>query len=247
MSTSFDGRVALVTGAGSGIGRATAIHLAERGAAVTIVGRRPQRLAEVSEAITRSGGRALVHVGDTSRPEDVQAAVDATVARFGALHWAVNNAGVAGTARLLHEVAPDEWERVVGIDLTGVFLAIRAELPAILAAGGGAIVNVSSVFADRGLTVDYSAAKHALRGLTRSAAQQYGPLGVRVNELQPGVVWTEMSEADPEGTQSVADRGIPLRRVGDPIEIARAAAFLLSDESSYVTGAHLAVDGGFLA
>ncbi|MFJ8948397.1 SDR family NAD(P)-dependent oxidoreductase [Streptomyces sp. NPDC102395] len=174
-------------------------------------------------------------------------AVDQAVARFGKLDQAVNNAGVAGTPRLLHEVTPEEWDTVLSIDLSGVFYALHAEIPAILTAGGGSIVNVSSVFADRALTVDYSAAKHGIRGLTRSAAQQYGPLGIRVNELQPGVVWADLTRAHPEGTQSVADRGIPLKRIGEPDEIAAAIAFLLSDDARYVTAAHLAVDGGFLA
>jgi len=120
--------------------------------------------------------------------------------------------------------------------------------PAIAAAGGGAIVNVSSVFDDRGgNSAEYVSAKHGIRGLTRAAAIQFAARGVRVNELQPGVIWTDMTEANPEGMQEVADRGIPRARIGESREIATAVAFLLSEEASYVTGAHLAVDGGFLA
>jgi NAD(P)-dependent dehydrogenase (short-subunit alcohol dehydrogenase family) len=240
-------RVALVTGAGSGIGAATARLLARRGHRVALVGRRQSALEEVATAIKQDGGEALVIPADTGDGQDMQRAVDHTVDHFGALHWAVNNAGVAGTNKPLHEVQVHEWDDVVRIDLSGAFYAMRAEIPAILAADGGAIVNVSSVYADRGLTVDYSAAKHGLRGLTRSAAQQYGPLGIRINELQPGVVWTDMTRANPEGTQWVADQGIPLQRIAEPEEIAPAIAFLLSEEATYVTGAHLAVDGGFLA
>jgi NAD(P)-dependent dehydrogenase (short-subunit alcohol dehydrogenase family) len=164
------------------------------------------------------------------------------------VHHLVNNAGVAGTFRPLADISPEEWLRVLDINLSGLFYGIKFAAPAIVSAGGGAIVNVSSVFADRGgNSPEYVAAKHGIRGLTRAAAVEYGPLGVRVNELQPGVIWTDMTMADRQGTQRVAERGIPLGRIGEANEIATVVAFLLSPEASYVTGAHLAVDGGFLA
>ena len=248
MQAQFADKVALVTGAGSGMGRATAILLARRGAAVTLVGRRENKLAEVVAEITAAGGRALAVPGDVSRPEDVERAVARTVEHFGALHYAVNNAGVSGTFTPLTEMTPEQWQRTIGIDLNSLFYGLKYEIPAILAAGGGAVVNVSSVFADRGgPTPEYSSAKHGIRGLTRSAAIEFGSRGVRVNELQPGVIDTEMTQANPEGTQAVADTGIPMRRVGTGAEIATAVAFLLSDDASYVNGSHLAVDGGFLA
>ncbi|MFF3008330.1 SDR family NAD(P)-dependent oxidoreductase [Kitasatospora sp. NPDC057940] len=244
----FTGRTALVTGAGSGMGRATAILLARRGAAVTVVGRREHRLAEVVAEITASGGRALAVPGDVSRPDDQERAVARTVEEFGALHHAVNNAGVSGDFTPLPEMTPEQWRRTVDIDLNSLFYGMKYQIPAILAAGGGAIVNVSSVFADRGgPTAEYSSAKHGIRGLTRTAAIQFGGQGVRVNEVQPGVIDTEMTRADPDGTRRVVDSGIPLGRVGSGEEIATAIAFLLSDDASYVNGSHLAVDGGFLA
>jgi NAD(P)-dependent dehydrogenase (short-subunit alcohol dehydrogenase family) len=244
----FENKVALVTGAGSGMGRATTVLLAQRGAAVTVVGRREQKLAEVVEEITANGGRAIAVTGDVSKPKDVERAVTRTVEEFGALHYAVNNAGVAGNFTPLVDMTPEEWQRTVDIDLNSLFYGLKYEIPAILAAGGGAIVNISSVFADRGgPTADYSSAKHGIRGLTRTAAIQFGRQGIRFNELQPGVIDTEMTQADPEGAQEVAERGIPLGRVGTGEEIATAVAFLLSDEASYINGAHLAVDGGFLA
>jgi NAD(P)-dependent dehydrogenase (short-subunit alcohol dehydrogenase family) len=215
MNTALEGKVALVTGAGSGIGAATALLLAERGADVTLVGRRKDKLDEVVARIRAATGReALAVAGDVAVPDDL---------------------------------STEKWNRVLGVNLSGLFHGMKYEIPAILAAGGGAIVNVSSVFADRGgPTPDYSSAKHAIRGLTRTAAKEYASQGIRVNELQPGVISTEMTAAHPEEAQKVADSGIPMRRVGTGHEVATAIAFLLSDDASYITGAHLAVDGGFL-
>ncbi|MFC0548468.1 SDR family NAD(P)-dependent oxidoreductase [Kutzneria chonburiensis] len=240
--------VALVTGAGSGMGRATAILLAQRGAAVAVVGRRAGKLDEVVAEIEKSGGRALAVPADVGRPEEMERAVAQTVDRFGGLDWAVNNAGVAGKQVPTGELPVDEWRRVLDINLDGLFYGMRYQIPAMLARGGGSIVNISSVFADLGgPAVQYSTAKHGIRGLTRSAAKEYAAQGIRVNELQPGIIESEMTAADPEGAQRVADRGVPIGRIGTGTEIAAAVAFLLSDEASYITGAHLAVDGGFLA
>lgn len=244
----FTDKVALVTGAGSGMGTATALLLADRGAAVTVVGRRADRLDQVVKQIEDAGGQALAVPGDVSNAADVERAVTQTVAKFGTLNYAVNNAGVAGNFVLTADMPLDAWRRVVGINLDGVFYGLKYEIPAILGSGGGAIVNISSVFADRGgPTVEYSTAKHAIRGLTRTAAKEYAGQGVRINELQPGVIDSEMTRANPETTQQVASRGVPLGRIGTGEEIATAVAFLLSDDASYITGAHLAVDGGFLA
>ncbi|GAA3431349.1 SDR family NAD(P)-dependent oxidoreductase [Kutzneria kofuensis] len=245
---SFTGKVAIVTGAGSGMGRATAVLLAGRGAAVTVVGRRANKLDEVVEEIEKAGGRALAVSADVGDAADVERAVAETVSHFGALHYAVNNAGVAGRQIPTGELPLEEWQRVRSINLDGLFYGLRYEIPAMLASGGGAIVNISSVFADLGgPAVQYSTAKHGIRGLTRTAAKEYGSRGIRVNELQPGIIESEMTEADPAGTRRVAERGVPLGRIGTGEEIAAAVAFLLSDEASYITGAHLAVDGGFLA
>jgi len=244
----FAGRVALVTGAGSGMGRATAVLLARRGAAVTVVGRRENKLAETVAEIAAAGGKALAVPGDVSRPEDVEHAVARTVEQFGALHYAVNNAGVSGTFVPLPEMTPEQWRRTIDIDVSSLFYGLKYEIPAILEAGGGAIVNVSSVFAGRGgPTPEYSSAKHGIRGLTLSAAIECGGRGVRVNELQPGVIDTEMTQGNAEGTREVVEHGIPMRRVGTGEEIATAVSFLLSGDASYINGAHLAVDGGFLA
>ncbi|MET8827332.1 SDR family NAD(P)-dependent oxidoreductase [Streptomyces sp. NPDC004610] len=244
----FTDKVALITGAGSGMGAATAVLLAERGAAVALVGRRPEKLEEVARRIKDAGGRALAVPGDVSAAADVEQAVRATVETFGALHYGVNNAGVTGNFIPTAEMPLEYWRKVIGINLDGLFFGLKYQIPAIIASGGGAIVNVSSVFADRGgPTVEYSSAKHGIRGLTRTAAKEYGARGVRINELQPGVIDSEMTRSNPDGTREVAERGVPLGRIGRGEEIATAIAFLLSDDASYITGAHLAVDGGFLA
>jgi NAD(P)-dependent dehydrogenase (short-subunit alcohol dehydrogenase family) len=243
----FEDKVAVVTGASSGIGRATAILLADRGAAVTVMGRRADRLDEVVAEIEKAGGQALAVAGDVSVAADVERAVVKTVSHFGALHHAVNSAGIVGTAVPSAEIPVARWRQVLDINLDGVFYSLKNEIPAILNSGGGAIVNVSSVWADvAGPVADYTAAKHAIRGLTRAAAREYGPRGLRVNEVVPGAVDTEMTRPVADGVATMIER-VPLGRIGMDHEIAKAIAFLLSDDASYVNGAHLTVDGGFLA
>lgn len=244
----FSRRTAFVTGAGSGIGAETAVLLAERGAHVALVGRDATRLEGVRDRIVHAGGTALVLVCDVSDPDALAAAVEVAHAKWGGPHLLVNNAGVTGIFKPTDQLTPEEWRSVTSVDLDAIFFGVKFVVPHMIAAGGGAIVNVSSVFADRGgPTADYSSSKHAIRGLTRSLAIEYAQRGIRVNELQPGVIDTDMTRANPEGTAAVANSGIPMRRVGDPREVAYAIAFLLSEEASYITGAHLAVDGGFLA
>ena len=244
----FHDKVALVTGAGTGMGAATAILLADRGARVTLVGRREEPLREVEAQITKAGGEALVLPADVSDTRAVQRVVTTTVERFGSLHYAVNNAGVSSENHDLPDLPEEAWERTLAINLSSIYYGMKAELPVIHASGGGAIVNVSSVFADRGLPLRaaYSASKQGIRGITRSAAQARAACGIRINELQPGVIATPMLDAANEGEAEGIAAAIAARRVGEPREIATAVAFLLSDDASYITGAHLAVDGGFL-
>ncbi|MFF3573876.1 SDR family NAD(P)-dependent oxidoreductase [Nocardia jiangxiensis] len=241
-------RVAFVTGAASGIGAAVTRRLVSDGAAVTAFDRDSVGLDHLAVELAGAAGRLAPVIGDVADPGDVKYGVDVAVETFGKLSWAVNCAGIASGSAPVAEVDPEDWDRTIAINLSGLFYGMRYEIPAILASGGGAIVNISSVFADRGQTMRpaYSAAKHGIRGLTRSAAVDYAEKGLRVNELQPGVVNTPMLGADQDRTDSFAQL-IPAGRVGDPSEIAAAVRFLLSDDASYINGAHLAVDGAFLA
>ncbi|MYZ33805.1 MULTISPECIES: SDR family NAD(P)-dependent oxidoreductase [unclassified Streptomyces] len=244
----FENKVAIVTGAGTGMGAATAILLAERGAKVALVGRRETPLHEVAAAVTKVGSEAICIPADVSDSDAMQHAVTATVDSFGALHFAVNNAGISSEHRDLPDLPNDVWDNTIATNLSSIYYGMKAELPAIEASGGGAIVNVSSVYADRGLPfrAAYSASKHGIRGITRSAANDWAARGVRINELQPGVIATPMLAAATQQETEATAAIIAAKRLGEPREIATAVAFLLSDDASYITGAHLAVDGGFL-
>jgi NAD(P)-dependent dehydrogenase (short-subunit alcohol dehydrogenase family) len=231
------------------MGADTALLLAERGARVAIVGRREAPLREIEAKILAAGGQALIISADMSRPEDATSVVEETVKHFGALHGAVNNAGIASENHDLPELPYELWDKTIGINLSSIFYCMRAQLPEIEKAGGGAIVNVSSVFADRGLPMRaaYSASKHGIRGITRSSALDWAARGIRINELQPGVIDTPMIRQGGEQENEQIKERIAAKRMGSGREIATAVAFLLSEDASYVVGAHLAVDGGFLA
>ncbi|HWM67511.1 MAG TPA: SDR family NAD(P)-dependent oxidoreductase [Steroidobacteraceae bacterium] len=246
-STEFAGRTAFVTGAGTGIGAATSIALAAHGAQVALFGRRSPALETTAAAIAQAGGNALVIAGDVSDPSDVEQAVQQTVRTYGNLHMAVNNAGVDGGTQRLVDVSVESWNETIGINLSGVFFGLKYEIPAMIAAGGGAIVNVSSVFSDRGLVqhAPYTASKHGVHGLTRAAAQDYAAENIRINELLPGVIDTPMLDTNRAMVNQMT-AFIPLRRLGLPAEVARTICFMLSDAASYMTGARVAVDGGFL-
>jgi A-factor type gamma-butyrolactone 1'-reductase (1S-forming) len=246
-------KVVVITGASSGIGAEAARLFAQEGAAVVLGARSEERLAEVAESLTSQGFDAIGVRTDVSRAADVQALVDAAVARHGRIDGGLNNAGITQGGGALADVSEERFDQLIGVNLRGVWLSIRAEVRAMLAAGvRGSIVNVSSVGGISGVAnaSGYLATKHGVIGLTRGAAYDYGPQGIRVNALAPGTTDTEMIVAWKEREPGIEDRlnaMTPLGRAGRPVEVAEAAAWLLSDRSSYVHGAVLPVDGGMTA
>ena len=250
----MNGKVALVTGASSGIGRETAKAFAARGCRVVLGARREDELATLAEEIGAQGSEASWVQTDVAVAGDVERLVDHAVEAFGRLDFAVNNAGIEGEFAGIADLSEQEFDRVLGINLKGVFLCMKHESRAMLAAGnGGAIVNVGSINSFVGFPggAAYATSKHALVGLTSSVSAELAPQGVRVNLVCPGIIDTPMHQrargllGDEIYDQLIGTR-IHLRRAGQPEEIARSILFLCSDDASYVTGATLAPDGGFL-
>ncbi len=243
----FTGKVAFVTGAASGIGRASAIAFAREGAQVAIADRAEAALDRLRAEIAAEGHEVLAVRCDVSVPEEVEAAIARTVERFGRLDCAFNNAGVENKALPVHEIALDEWDRILGINLRGTFVCMKHEIGQMLRQGGGVIVNTSSGAGIRGVPggASYAASKHALIGLTKSAALDYAKAGIRVNAVLPGNIETPMMDRFTGGDIRKAIDLEPVGRLGKPEEIAEAVLWMCSDLGAFVTGASISVDGGW--
>jgi NAD(P)-dependent dehydrogenase (short-subunit alcohol dehydrogenase family) len=248
-NTEFAGKVALVTGGASGIGASVARLLAAGGARVVVADIDSTGAARMAEELTKSGGQAVAHTVDLVDFAAVESMVAFTVKIFGALHLAVNNAGISGTRVPLAEQTFENWHRVIDVNLNSVFYAMKYEIPALLNAGGGAIVNIASVLGSVGsaLSPAYVAAKHGVVGLTKSAALAYSAKGIRVNSVGPGYIDTPLLKVLDKAALPELIASHPIGRLGKPEEVAEMVCFLLSDRASFISGSYQLVDGGFTA
>ena len=251
MSGRFAGRGILVTGAGSGIGRAAAQLFADEGGRVVVVDQDENEAQATVTSIRQAGGEALAIGADVSREADCRGMVERALAAYGRLHVAFNNAGIGASGFAVADEEEVIWSRLIDVNLKGIFLAMKYEIPAMVGAGGGAIVNTASVaglVGERGIGA-YSASKHGVVGLTRTAALDYIGQGVRINAVCPGATRTRILASwfqDPKVESFILSRH-PIGRIAEPEEIARAVLFLASDDASFIVGQALAVDGGLTA
>lgn len=244
--------VALVTGASSGIGRATALAWAATGAKVVVASRRSAETEQVAEEIRQRGGEALAIQTNVSKQDQVCALVQRTVEAYGRLDWACNSAGILGEKANTADCPEDTWDQVIDTNLKGVWLCMKYEISAMLKNGGGAIVNIGSIGSIVGMEgfAPYVATKHGVIGLTKSAAKEYAQAGIRINSICPGAILTPMFESLYGGhvpAENWHTKVTPMGRIGEPEEIASTVLWLCSSSASFVTGQSLGVDGGWMA
>lgn len=249
MQITFTGKTALVTGAGSGIGEAIAKGLAASGARVIVQDLHEDAAARVARDIAAAGGTAHEAGGDVARPEVMEWLVGHAVEQGGALHLLVNNAGIGGPLLPTGEYPLDGWRQVMGVNLDGVFYGMRYAIPEMLKAGGGAIVNIASILGSVGFAnaCAYTAAKHALLGLTKTAALEYSAKGIRVNAIGPAFIDTPLLANLPDAARAGLIAAHPVGRLGRPEEVADLTQFLLSDRAAFISGSYHLIDGGYCA
>jgi NAD(P)-dependent dehydrogenase (short-subunit alcohol dehydrogenase family) len=247
----FNGKVAVVTGAASGIGRTSAQFYARDGAKVVVSDIDPDKGEETVQSIKQAGGEAAFVQADVSSPEQCQEMAHFVMERFGRLDIAFNNAGIGGEQNPTADYSIEGWQKLIGINLSGVFYCMKYQIPAMLKSGGGAIVNMASILARVGIenSPAYVTSKHGVIGLTQNAAIEYSRLGIRVNAVGPGFIRTPLI-ADLESNEEIRKQLVamhPIGRLGEPEEVAELVLWLSSDKASFVTGSYYPVDGGYLA
>ena len=248
-------KVAIITGGSLGIGRACAIRMAEEGAAVAVFDVVDEQGAALVQELAGRGFRAAYWHVDVTREREVQAAVDEAATRFGKLDILVNNAGISGANKPTDEITEAEWDLVQAVNVKGVFFCVKHSVPHLRRAGGGSIVNLSSIYGiiSAADVPPYHASKGAVRSMSKTDALLYAPDRIRVNSVHPGFIWTSMVEAflqnqpDPQAARTGLNALHPLGHIGEPDDIAMAVVYLSSDEAKFVTGAELVVDGGYIA
>ena len=252
MTDGLKDKVALVTGGSSGIGRATSLTFAHQGARVAIADREPNGAAETARMIEDIGGTAAVFELDVTKADDVASLVERIVQTYGRLDCAFNNAGIGGKVAKTADYPEEEWDRIIDVNLKGVWLCMKYEIPVMEKQGSGAIVNTASIYGLAGAAgyIAYNAAKHGVVGITRTAALEYATAGIRINAVCPGYIRTPMTQpgidANPEFERKMVSQ-TPMGRMGMPEEIAEAVVWLCSDAASFVTGHTMTPDGGYMA
>ncbi|MGB8490370.1 MAG: glucose 1-dehydrogenase [Bacteroidales bacterium] len=246
----LENKTAIVTGAGSGIGRAIALLYAKEGSNVVVSDINENRGQETVEQIKANGGSAVFIMADASKPSDIQSLVEKTVKQYGSLDIACNNAGIGGPLAATGDYPIDDWDKVISINLSGIFYGMRFQIPAILASGGGSIVNMTSILGIVGTknSPAYVAAKHGIIGLTKTAALEYADKNVRINAVGPGYIMTPLLTNTLDNSALNALAGLhPMGRLGTSDEVAELVLWLSSSKASFVTGSYYTIDGGYTA